>query len=109
MTRLAISAAARRAIRGALDDSAGQWGAEQRQRYRTLIGDGLKALLDDPDHPASRARHEILPGVRTYHIAKPGRPGRHLIVYRIGPDRDLQVIRVLHDAMDLERAWVHAR
>jgi toxin ParE1/3/4 len=109
MTRLAISAAARRDIRRALDYSARQWGAGQRQRYRALIGDGLKALLDDPNHPASRARDEIFPGVRSYHIAKPGRPGRHLIVYRIGPDRDVQVIRVLHDAMDLERALAHAR
>jgi toxin ParE1/3/4 len=50
-----------------------------------------------------------LPSVRTYHLAKPGRPARHLIVYRIGPDRDVQVIRVLHDAMDLERALARAR
>lgn len=104
MTRLAISAAARRDIRQALDHSGRRWGAAQRQRYRTLIGDSLKALLADPEHPASRARDEITPGIRTYHIARPGRPGRHLIVYRVGTDREVQVIRVLHDAMDLERA-----
>jgi toxin ParE1/3/4 len=108
MTRLVISAAARRDIRQALDHSAQHWGSEQRQRYRALIGNGLRAVLNNPEHPASRVRDEILPGVRTYHIAKPGRPGRHLIVYRIGPDRDVQVIRVLHDRMNLERALARA-
>jgi toxin ParE1/3/4 len=104
MTRLSISAAARRDIRQALDHSGRRWGAAQRQRYRALIGDGFKALLDNPNHPASRARDEILPGVRTYHLAKPGRPGRHLIVYRVGADDSVQVIRLLHDAMELEPA-----
>jgi plasmid stabilization system protein ParE len=58
MTRLVISAAARRDIRQALDHSARRWGAGQRERYRALIGDGLKALLDamDLERVLARAR-----------------------------------------------------
>ncbi|MCG6941683.1 MAG: type II toxin-antitoxin system RelE/ParE family toxin [Thiohalocapsa sp.] len=105
MSRMIISAAARRDIRRALEHSARRWGPEQRRRSGNLIGDGLKALFDNPRHPASRARDDIMPCVRTYHIAKPGRPGRHLIVYRIGAGDSVQVIRLLHDAMDLEPAF----
>jgi antitoxin ParD1/3/4 len=61
-------------------------------------------LLDSPEPPASRARDEIRPGIRTFHIARRGQPARHLFVYRVAPDGSIQIIRLLHDAMELSGA-----
>jgi len=104
MTRLVISASARRDIANALQHSARRWGSKQRQQYRLLIKDALSDLLENPQHPASYAREEIRPGIRTFHVARRGRPARHFIVYRIAPSGDIPVIRLLHDAMELARA-----
>lgn len=105
MARLRVSVAARRDITKALRFSDQRWGPAQRQAYRALVEEALLDLLENPEHPASRPRDEIRPGVRTFHIARRGRPGRHLIVYRLGPNGALEVMRLLHDAMDLTRAF----
>ena len=108
MTQLVISASARRDIANALQQSARRWGPRQRHQYRQLIEAAFNDLLDDPQHPASSAREEIRPGIRTFHIARRGRPARHLVVYRLAADGDIHVIRLLHDAMELSRALPHA-
>ena len=104
MAKLIISASARRDIANALQASARCWGPGQRRQYRLLIEKALGDLLEAPEYPASRTRDEIRPGIRTLHIARRGRPARHLIVYRIAADGSIQVIRLLHDAMELSRA-----
>jgi toxin ParE1/3/4 len=101
MTRLVISASARRDIANVLDASVQGWGAAQGRNYRLLIEQALNDLLQQPEHPASRARDEIQPGLRSFHIARQGRPARHLILYRLADTGDLQVLRLVHDAMDL--------
>lgn len=102
--RLLVSASARRDIAGALKYSERRWGSVQRQKYRALIKDALTDLIENPHPPGSRARDEIRLGIRTLHIGRRGRPARHFIVYRFIPDRDIQVLRVLHVAMELSHA-----
>lgn len=104
MTKLFISASARLDIAGALQHSGKRWGEKQRRHYRLLIENALGDLLDGPEPPANRARDEIRPGIRTFHIARRGQPARHVLVYRVAPDVSIQVIRLLHDAMELSRA-----
>ena len=53
--------------------------------------------------PRSQARPEIDAGLRTLHLAHEGQKARHLLVYRIGGDRIIDVLRILHDRMDLAR------
>lgn len=101
--KLLISASARRDIAEALRQSNRRWGSEQREKYRLLIKNALVELLEQSQHSADRARDEIHPGIHTLHIGRRGRPGRHFIVYRT-PQGDIQVIRLLHDAMELSRA-----
>jgi toxin ParE1/3/4 len=105
MARLRVSAAARRDIKKALRLSEQRWGPAQRQTYRALIEEALLDLLENPEQPASRPRDEIRSGVRTFHIARRGRPGRHFVVYPLGPDGTFEVMRLLHDALDLSRAF----
>jgi len=103
VNRLIVSAAARRDIANALHHSHGRWGPDQRRRYQALIVRALDDLRHEPMHPASRARDEIRSGVRTLHIARSGQAGRHLQVYRLDADGNVELIRLLHDAMDLRR------
>ena len=101
MTGLLISATVRLDITHILGVGVRGWGAAQGRRYRSLIEKALNDLLRQPEHPESRAREEIYPGKRTFHIARPGRTARHLIPYRIAANGDLHALRLLNDAMDL--------
>lgn len=53
--------------------------------------------------PGSAGRDEILIGLRTVHVARRGHRGRHFIKYRAADDQVIEVLRILHDAMDLVR------
>jgi toxin ParE1/3/4 len=103
MGRLLLTARAEREIRATLRFTASRWGAMQAESYRALISDAFAALLADPRTPRSRDRDEIRPGVRTLPIARAGRPVRHLVVYRISEAGDIEVLRFLHDSMELRR------
>jgi len=46
---------------------------------------------------------DIGPGVRILHVARLGRRARHMLLYRAGAGAAIDVLRVLHDAMDIER------
>lgn len=85
-----------------------QWTAEtfgvrQARDYRETLLAALAALGDGPDAPGSTPRDEILPGMRTLHVARRGRRGRHFVLYRTSGGGTIEVVRILHDAMDLAR------
>jgi toxin ParE1/3/4 len=79
------------------------FGEQQTDVYRVTLLDALAALTSGPEMPGSTARDEILAGLRTLHVARKGRRGRHFIMYRAGQGHVIEVVRILHDAMDLER------
>lgn len=90
-----------------------EFGVVARRRYEALLSAAFSALCANPELFGSAARSELGEGVRTYHLrysraqARTGgravRQPRHLIVYRPMGERELQVIRVLHDSMEVER------
>jgi toxin ParE1/3/4 len=46
------------------------------------------------------------PDWRLLHISQHGRPARHFILYIVNRTEDrIDVLRVLHDAMDIPRHW----
>jgi toxin ParE1/3/4 len=63
----------------------------------------LAALYQGPDLPDSQPRGEIRPGLRSLHIARKGRRGRHFILYRTAGAERIEVVRILHDSMDVSR------
>ncbi len=75
----------------------------QADIYEGQLLSGLLALQDGPDLRGSVARDEVRSGLRTYHIARLGNPARHLICYRAVDGQIIEVLRILHDAMDLPR------
>jgi toxin ParE1/3/4 len=72
----------------------------------------------EPDRPGSRLYAEMAGGIRTYHLRfsrerARGPDGlvrrpRHVLVYRLLGNTRLTLIRVLHDAMEVERHLPHA-
>jgi toxin ParE1/3/4 len=79
------------------------FGARQAAIYRDTLVQGIGELAKGPDVPGSRARNEIMPGLRTLHVARHGRRGRHFLLYRAVEGRIIEIGRILHDEMDLKR------
>ncbi len=79
------------------------FGAQQVAVYRATLIDALAELASGPDALGSVARDEIFPNLRTLHVARQGRRGLHFIMYRALSDSVIEVIRILHDRMDLAR------
>jgi toxin ParE1/3/4 len=81
----------------------GHFGTAQARRYRATLLAAIRALAAGPDVTDSRARDDLAPGLRTLHVARRGRQGRHILLYRAVSIRDIEIVRILHDAMEMER------
>lgn len=101
--RIRLSAEAETDIDEILNYTSATFGDEQADRYRLLLVEALTDLTQGPDIPGSRNRDDIRTGLRSLHIARQGRTGRHLILFRAHDGRIIDVLRVLHDAMELKR------
>jgi toxin ParE1/3/4 len=79
------------------------FGELQAETYAATLNLAIEALYDGPDILGSNARDDIEPGIRTLHVARQGRNGRHFLVFRVAGDQCIDVLRLLHDSMDLAR------
>ena len=79
------------------------FGETQAQTYSATISLALQALTDGPEILGSKLRDDIQPGIKTLHIARLGRKGRHFVVFRVGEDHTIDILRLLHDGMELSR------
>src|ERR1017187_6571379 len=98
MARVIRSPRAKRDIVEVLEYTKERWGMAQAREYGELIREALVAIAEDPKRGKSRG--DVRPGVFGYHIKQRGRPARHIIFYRIGPTGTVELVRVLHDALD---------
>jgi len=112
MPSVVVSAPAKRDIRDVLAWSFKQFGDLAADRYRQLISAAIEHLAEDHEPQGSRSHPELPGDVRIYHLrncaeraeTESGRvkSPRHFVVYRSADDH-LEVIRVLHDSMDLKQ------
>ena len=70
------------------------WGAEQEEKYLRKLWSRIESLRADPFR--HRLREDLFPTCR---IAA---EGRHIVLFRAGQDI-LEIVRVLHSAMDFKR------
>jgi toxin ParE1/3/4 len=70
------------------------WGEDQEEAYLDGLWEKFEEILSDPGR--WRFRHDLFPECR---IAA---QGKHVILFRI-QGKKLQVVRILHSAMDLPR------
>ena len=83
-----------------------EFGDLQARIYADTLSAALVALTAGPTTVGAKERSEIGKGVFTLHVARDGHKGRHFVLFRIGPgkhQRHIEVLRLLHDAMDLTR------
>lgn len=101
-----LSAAAQKDFAGIIRWTARRFGEHQAIAYTETLTSALEALASGPSVAGTKARPEIGPDLLTLHVSRGGRKGRHFILFRRTPDKDaraIEVIRLLHDAMDLAR------
>ncbi len=90
-------------------------GESARCRYQNLLQATLCSLAVQPAHLNSTMRDELCPGVRSLHLSfnvlemsdgRRIRP-RHILFYRTGTDQSVEILRVLHDAMETAQNLIH--
>ncbi len=79
------------------------FGPRQADIYEGHILAALDDLTGGPGILGSVARSEIRPDLHTYHIVRRGVSARHLICFRLTEGDVIEVLRILHEAMDLPR------
>ena len=71
-----------------------RWGREQRRAYLSLLDGYFRALAENPSQ--GQRCDEIRLGYRKF-LA-----GRHVIYYRVQTSDAIEIVRVLHERMDVE-------
>lgn len=94
MKRLVVAAAARADLAAIARHTEERWGAAQKARYLGLLHNGFSELARNPELGA--ARGDIKPALRGLPV------GRHVVFYRTTGD-SVEILRVLHGAMDVRR------
>lgn len=84
----------------------------QFERYQALILTALQALAATPYRIGSHDRKELAPGLRSYHLVYSRQQAkqphgtvnnpRHIVFYRVANDDVIEVVRLLHDAMEVQ-------
>jgi toxin ParE1/3/4 len=78
------------------------FGPSQAEHCIEAILDTIDELTVSESPTRSLARDEIEKGLRTLHMRKRGRGGRHFLLYSETAD-EVRIQRVLHDSMELSR------
>jgi len=104
--RVRLTAAAEADVRDIVLWTAKRFGAAQARAYADTLSRAIRSLAEGSAIPGARRREDIAKRIMALHVARSGRKGRHLVVYRVGAPAKppvIDVLRVLHDAMDLPR------
>ncbi len=70
-----------------------RWGGAQAERYVRSIHDVCLALASG-ELPGADVS-DVLPAYRK------ARAGRHILFFRLRPDGDVEIVRILHERMDI--------
>jgi toxin ParE1/3/4 len=102
--RVRLAASAEADFRNILRWTAERFGQAQARSYAGTLSAAIEALAEGPSVVGARRRDDVSEGLFTLHVARGKCKGRHLVMIRIGRDRDvIEVLRVVHDSMDLPR------
>ena len=95
MSRYVLSPAARADLSDIWDYTCERWSEDQAETYVREIQRAIEGLADDP--LIGRVCHEVREGYRKYAV------GSHTLYYRIAGDDLIDVVRILHKRMDVDR------
>lgn len=110
MTQYRISDSALSDITDILKHSEIQFGTAARVRYQELLRTAIEDLADVQNRVASCLRDEVALGLRSFHLIHSRKRAasakgmvqrpRHVIFYRLADDQVIEIVRILHDAME---------
>jgi toxin ParE1/3/4 len=113
MLKVVIAPAAQRDIESILSWTHDHFGEHGRRRYQALLVQSIMDIVADQLVAGSVSRPEIGDRVRTYHLsysrhrvsATSGtvKHPRHFLLYRTADTDTVEIGRILHDSMDLDR------
>lgn len=83
--------------------SAENFGQQQAAIYAETLSLAIGVLTEGPDVLGVKRRDEIDNGIMSLHVAREGRKGRHFVLFRVAGEKTIDVLRLLHENMDLVR------
>jgi toxin ParE1/3/4 len=100
-----MSAAADRDFDGILDWTAEHFGEARARFYEETITEALTSLRRGPSIRGARSRGEPGEEILLLRVSRGKRRTRHIIFFRVADSssHELEVLRILHDAMDFSR------
>lgn len=99
-----LTAAAQSDYAGILTWTLDSFGENQVHFYDETLLLALDDLVIGPRLLGVKKHDDIGADICTLHIARKGRKGRHFLMFRVNQDKyTLEVLRILHDSMDLQR------
>lgn len=93
--RYVLSPAARADLEQIWDYSGDRWGDGQAEKYVYEIQRAIERVVDNPE--IGRACDEVRPDYRKHAV------GSHTLYYRIVSVDMIDVVRILHQRMDIDR------
>lgn len=101
--RVRLGAVAKKDFARILKYTKDSLGERQAAVYKAALLKTIAKLAAGPDTSGSHAREDLGPQMRTLHVARDGRRAPHLLVYRASSDEVIEILRILHERMDLPR------
>ena len=90
--------------------SAQDFGTIQAEVYAETLAMAIDALRErGPETIGVKEREEIGPGVFTLHAARHKRKASHFLVFRIQEIQTIEILRILHERMDIARHISHGQ
>ena len=94
MAIFTLTEAAKRDLKNIARFTQKRWGVEQRNIYLKVLDNSFHQLVSNP--ATGRACGEIKVGYYKFPT------GSHMIFYRKNGDQKIQIVRILHESMDVE-------
>lgn len=104
--RVRLTTTAEQDLQDILRWTAVQFGHAQARTYSETLTRAIQALTDGPHVAGSQQRESIARGLMALHVARGGRKGRQFVLHRVSEATEaptIEVLRLLHDSMDLVR------
>lgn len=104
--RVRLAATAQEDYQDILQWTVDQFGLDQARTYADALAIALEDLCAGPEILCVKERSEIGPNLYTLHVARKGRKGRHFVMFQASQTQGgkfIDVLRILHDSMDLQR------
>jgi toxin ParE1/3/4 len=95
VSRYVLSPAARADLEQIWDYTCDRWGVDQAEKYAHEIQRAIERVVDNPE--IGRACDEVRPGYRKHAV------GSHTLYYRILSVDVIDVVRILHQRMDIDQ------